>query len=493
MGALLPRKRVLTMSEWTSRIQGHRIWDLMKSLGPAIDEAIKLDDLDPSTVDGLERLRAVLTFCGKRLGGTDPLTMPPAPLDAIAGTLESAKAEIEGFLKDRSVAHIANANTGADAALVQVSQIPGITTKQELVGLIQAANSHREALEQQARSTFDARKKGETEIQELRSKLEAFTSQSQTAIGSLQALLETERQKISTQSSEQQKLFADAQEGRSNTYNESLRKVQDNLSQTLTEHQRQFSDAQENRNREFTAAQTDGQKRFSDLLADYAKRLAGQDAEFTSQREAFVADSKDRLDELRKEYSVEAMGILERVRARHAEVEKLAGVIGNLGVTSGYLKTANSARKSMWVWQGVAVVALVAVIGFAYFAFLPTMQGDFKWGGFATRVFLTVTVGVLAAYAVSQADRFFQMEKQNRKLALELAAIDPFIALLPQDEQFKFKLEIGRRTFGQEEDVTKFAKSPATAIDVITSKEGQQVLQIFSELAQKALAAKSPK
>jgi hypothetical protein len=81
------------------------------------------------------------------------------------------------------------------------------------------------------------------------------------------------------------------------------------------------------------------------------------------------------------------------------------------------------------------------------------------------------------------------MEKHNRKLALELAAIDPFIALLPQDEQFKFKLEIGRRTFAQEEptSVTKDEKSPATTLDVLASKEGKEILQLLIDAAKKTL------
>jgi hypothetical protein len=427
------------MSEWTSRIRDHRVWELMKNLGPIIDKAEQVEDIEPAALEGLERLRAVLAFCGKRLGGSDPATTSPAPLDAIAGSLDSAKAEVEAFLKDNNAAHLTNANNSGDAALVQLSQVPGVTTPEEMIGLIQAVNSHREVLEGQARSSSGARKKAESEIKELRSTLEAFISQSQATIASLQAQLDAERQKISTQASEQQKLFADAQEGRSNTYNETLRKVQENLSQALTEHQRQFSEAQENRNREFTAAQTESQKRFGDLVGDYTKRLADQDAEFTKQRDAFVSDSKKRLEELHKQYAEEADTVMKKVNARREEVEELVGVIGNLGVTSGYQKTANSARNSMWVWQGVAVVALGLVIWFAYHAFLPTIQGDFRWGSFATRVFLTITVGVLAAYAVSQADRFFHMEKHNRKLALELAAIDPFIALLPQDEQFKFQ------------------------------------------------------
>jgi hypothetical protein len=477
------------MSEWTSRIRDHRIWDLMKNLGPIIDQAERIEDLDPVALEGLERLRSVLAFCGKRLSGTDPLTMSPTPLDAIAGSIESVKTEVEGFIKDNNAAHLATANTAADNALIHLAQVPGAPTSQDIVGLIQVVNSHREVLEQQARLSSESRKKAEKEIKELRSNLEGFSSQSQAAIANLQALLEAERQKISTQASEQQKLFADAQESRSNTYNETLRKIQENLSQTLTEHQRQFSEAQENRNREFTAAQTESQKRLAEVVADYTKRLTDQDAEFTKQRDASVSDARKRLEELHKVYAEEADSILKKVNARREEVEKLVGVIGNLGVTSGYQKTANSARISMWVWQGISVVALSLVIWFAYHAFLPTIQGDFKWGSFATRVFLTITVGVFAAYAANQADRFFHMEKHNRKLALELAAIDPFIALLPQDEQFKFKLEIGRRTFAQEEpaSMAKGQKSPATTLDILASKEGKELLQLFMDAAGKAI------
>jgi hypothetical protein len=420
------------MSDWTTRIQGHRVWELMNSLGPQIDGAVKIEYIDPVALEGLERLRTVLAFCGKRLGGTDPLIMSPVPLDAIAGSLDTAKVEIEAFVKDGTVARVANANVAADAVLGYLAQIPAITTPEELVGLIQAANVSREQFEGQARTSSESRKQADDEINTLKSTLSGFTTQAQTTFGNLQAQLDAERDKISAQLATHQKLFADTQEARSNTYTETLRKIQESLSQTLTDQQRQFSDAQENRNQAFTSAQTDSQKRFGDLIADFTKRLNDQDSEFTRQRDAFIGDSKKRLEDLHQRYLGEADDVLKKVNARREEVEKLVGVIGNLGVTSGYQKAANSARTSMWIWQGAAVLALALVIFFAYHAFLPTIQGDFRWGGFATRVFLTITVGVLAAYAVSQADRFFHMEKHNRKLALELAAIDPLSLYCPR-------------------------------------------------------------
>ena len=93
----------------------------MEGLGPKIDEIEQLESLDPAALGALERLRIVLTLCGKRLGGTDPLTIPPVPLDVIAGSLESARTEIEAYVSDRSPQHLVNANNSADAILIHLA------------------------------------------------------------------------------------------------------------------------------------------------------------------------------------------------------------------------------------------------------------------------------------------------------------------------------------------------------------------------------------
>jgi hypothetical protein len=478
------------MSQWTSRVKDHRIWTVMNTLGTVIDQAVKLDDIAPDAAEALERLRAVLAFCGKRLGGSDPLTIIPAPLDGLAAAFEAQKSEIEAFVSDRNVAHLANANANADSALVNyLTQIPGISSSEELIGLIQTISSYRSSLEEQERLSLTARKQAKGQIEELTGTLESLRSQTQSTISELKTQLDAERQKILAQATEHQKLFTDAQQSRSTTFNETVLKVQENLTKTLTDQQGQFSSAQENRSREFTTAQTESQKRFGDLIADYTKRFADQDAEFTRQRDTFATTAQSQLTALNETYERGAQKILEQVDKHRKDVEKLVGVIGNLGVTSGYQTTANSARKSMWVWQIVAVVSMLGLIGFAFFAFLPAMKGGFTLEGFAMRAFLTVTVGVLAAYAATQADRFFQMERYNRKLALEFAAIDPFIALLPQEEQYKFKLEIGRRSFAQEDvPMAKHEKSPATTLDVLfNSKQTKDVMQILIDAAQKTL------
>lgn len=474
------------MSQWTARVQDHRVWTVMNTLGTVIDQAVKIDAITPEDSEALERLRAVLALVGKRLGATDPLAIFPAPLDGLAAAFESQKAEIEAFIGNHNATHLTNANANADTALANyLAQLPGTASSEELIGIIQTVNSHRTALEEQERRSLTARNETRRQIEELTTTLDTLKNQTQSSVTELKALLETEKQKMAAQATEQQKQFTDAQTTRSTTFNDTLLKVQESLTKTITDQQGQFSTAQENRSREFASAQTDAQNRFADLMADYTKRLADQDAEFTRQRDTFASTSQAQLTALNENYEKGAKKILEVVDNHRKDVEKLVGVIGNLGVTSGYQKTANTARNSMWFWNAVAVLAMGGLIFFAYHAFLPTMQGDFKWGAFAGRVFLTITVGVLAAYAAAQADRFFKMEKYHRKLALELAAIDPFIALLPLEEQHKFKLEIGRRSFAQEEIPTVVSdKSPATTLDVLASKEGQQIVQTITDTIQ---------
>ena len=466
------------MSDWIERVQNHRVWTLMKDLGPLIDNAINLEDVDAVTLAGLERLRAVLTYCGKRLGGGDPLLVLPASLEAMAGSFESQKSAIQTFITDKSTDHITVANTAADNALLTAFQLPGLLTSEEQIESVRNIISYRNAIEELAQRSYEARKKAASDIEDLNLAITAFKGQIQNSLAELTALIDARQNEIAKVSLEQQKVFAEAQESRSKAFNETVLKLQDNLSKTITDQQGQFSTAQENRS-----------QKFGDLIAEYTKRLTDQNAAFTKERNDFVCAAEDKLSGLYGRYEYEADNILKGVQKNREDVEKLVGVIGSLGVTHGYQTTANRARVSMWTWQGITVAAMCGLIAFAYYAFLPSIKGDFRWESLAARVFLTVSVGVLAAYAGTQADRFFHMEKNNRKLALELAAIDPFIALWPLEEQHKFKLAVGQRTFAQDETPTsKMDKSPATTLDLF-AKEGyaQDILKIVIEAAQKTV------
>ena len=204
------------------------------------------------------------------------------------------------------------------------------------------------------------------------------------------------------------------------------------------------------------------------------------------------------LAELKAKYAESATTILGEMDKQKTRVEKLVGVIGNLGVTSGYLRSANQARLMTWIWQLMTVGALGLLVWFAYQAFLPVLNSNgghhdgqpipFSWSSFAARVLVTVAVGVLAAYTRSQGDKYLEIDRRNRKLALDFEALGPYLAPLPQNKQDEFRLAIGDRSFGRDESTSPKASSPATALDLIGS---EQIQEFVSSIVKAAKPSKS--
>jgi hypothetical protein len=112
---------------------------------------------------------------------------------------------------------------------------------------------------------------------------------------------------------------------------------------------------------------------------------------------------------------------------------------------------------------------MLLLIEIAYLAFLPAIEKGFNWPSFAGRVFVALTVGALAAYAGTQADKYLKIERYNRRMALELEALGPFIAPLATQEQTDFRIKVGERSFGQGERTNSDldAKSPTNIADFL--------------------------
>jgi hypothetical protein len=93
--------------------------------------------------------------------------------------------------------------------------------------------------------------------------------------------------------------------------------------------------------------------------------------------------------------------------------------------------------------------------------------------GFATRVFLSLTFGIFAAYAARQATHFFETEQKNRRRALELEALGPFIEPLGGEMKDNFRLQIGERSFAVPDNEPQKPKEddPVTVLSILKSKE----------------------
>src|SRR5689334_19824600 len=102
------------MSEWEQRVREHPVWNKMAELGPTIDASLAVEDLETSAIVGLERVRTVLAFCGRRLAGTDPLLLMPSTMDGISSAFANASAELSLFCSNKDFSHVMSANANAD-------------------------------------------------------------------------------------------------------------------------------------------------------------------------------------------------------------------------------------------------------------------------------------------------------------------------------------------------------------------------------------------
>lgn len=498
-------------------LREHSVHQDLRDLGAVVNGPQARKVADETAVDDLARIDAVVAYVQSRLASLDPELTQAGVINRVATEVRSTKAAVDAFIAgDQSQLGVASERS--DSVLTAVAELNVRVTKREfnaaraaiadyrteLEGILGAVREARDTLLRDAivggqRLEAEAKAIGErlvaeadetrvrivSEVASRQSELEALTASAQKGIEDLQnainAAAESARAKLTEESQatlERLRTDADAMKGRLSDLSNEMAAERQRVTTLASEQQSQFADQQNVRFREWTDAQQQRQDRFNSTLQEASRALTEQEAALTALRVEAEQQNVKQLERLGSEFVSHARLLREEMEREKAAVEKLVGVIGELGITSGYQRTAASAGKARLVWQIGAVTAMVALIGVAWWVFLPAISATISWPSFAGRAFVTLTLGVLAAYAAKQADKAQRIETHNQKLALELAALDPFIARLPQEKQDEFRLTIGGRSFGQGAGLSLdvLDESPATLLQVVLkSREGKQL------------------
>ncbi|MDP3032996.1 MAG: hypothetical protein Q8N33_13060 [Rhodocyclaceae bacterium] len=501
------------MSQWVDRIRTHRVWPLLESIGPALDSALEREPIGPEQIDSIERLRAILAFCGKRIAAAVPILVFPSVLDGMANALTQLKTHVDAFIANGDVSQLPDANIQADTVLANLASVPGAATADDLTTISAAAASYRSTLEGHLKVAFATQQTFAEKTKANEAKIEA-----------VEASLTTEQQRLATLVTDQQSQFSAAQDKRATEFAATQADYLAKYTVAAAEQQTQFSTDQDARKTAFSEFQRASADKVAELIATTAAQLSKDNKAYSEKLEEFTNNYADNLAELQNGYASKAEAILSDIENYKKKVEDLVGVIGNLGVTSGYQKTANHARWALYFWQAITSVSLVCLIGVAVFTAFPSVAGKYLgtdtkgfvlaaadaqltkpasteakdkasdagkgdgkgivpvaseptsdsdfYHGIATRIFLAITFGIFAGYAGRQASHFMAIERRNRKLALELEALGPFIEPLSEDERRKFRIQVGERSFGvPDHDGAKHkGDDPVTILDLMRSK-----------------------
>ncbi|PPU94275.1 hypothetical protein [Xanthomonas albilineans] len=164
---------------------------------------------------------------------------------------------------------------------------------------------------------------------------------------------------------------------------------------------------------------------------------------------AAMAELAEKAQGFRNQLSQDASGVISEIEHMRDQARDLLQIIGNTGMAGEYTKTANRSLWVTWAWQVIAVLSLLALVCFAFHAYsaITDMAADISH--ILGRVFVAATFGVLAAYASRQADQANRIEERNRRYALVLSSIDPYLANLEPEQRTAVKIDLAKNLFTQ--------------------------------------------
>jgi len=394
------------MSQWVDRINDHPIFETLKKINQSLEESTsKAEAASIEAVEALDRISNGSRFIEGMLGRVEPMLIVPTWLDSLNSSLTQISACVTQFGKTSDIGQLNNGNTHLDTALSQISTIHVLATPSDIDNLREASSTFRRACGQLSRN------------------LEAEVEQTRSA----SAALKTKLDELTTEVTTQKKRLDDA----------------------ITSFTDSFNTAQSTRNEEFSSTKEKLKTDISSVVSTSQESISTLLSKGKEAMEQLQKNLQDNHNTHLKTTEEKSERHLEDIGKHKDEAERLVGIISMTGMVGGYQQVANKERNSFVRWRIGTVLCMILLASFGFYTFYTAVSPHFEPAAFANRLFVTVTLALLAGYSAFQADRHRKSEIENRRMELELASFDPFLASLTDEERNELKKTMADRIFGR--------------------------------------------
>jgi len=411
------------MSRWSDRIASHPATAALEQVQARLDSLKRPSDAE--AVDLLDRIGRVVSQVSSFVADADPLLVSEGLLNIIAAGLNPVAPSLEAFEQSGLISDLSAASTSLDNLITTVGW-PVAYVARKPAGLRQAAEAYR-------RATGELVESLRLEVEGALSGVPALRGELASATATVDASVSQAEQKLAAVDAK-----VDAQAAR--------------LDSLTADYNAQFLAGETARN---TKADT---------------TLAEEITKYEAAREEIQINSAEAVTALQASAS-ETLRSLETLKT---DAEKLVHTIGTIGFSYSFAEYADQQKGSADNWGKIAVSSVVGLAAIGALLILLTLHATLDWSQIGLRALVSVPVFALFAYAVRESGRHRDNERTARRAALELAAIDPFLAGLEPDEQRKIKAELAMRLFAQS---PASADSPAVSPGIV-----QGLLDVIKEL-----------
>jgi len=137
----------------------------------------------------------------------------------------------------------------------------------------------------------------------------------------------------------------------------------------------------------------------------------------------------------------------QEIDVKKAEIDSILGHVSGRAVAGDYEKSATEEKsKADWLRIGSLLCMAMIAVSLGY-SFWETIGTEFNWQKSLFRITLTFLLSVPAAYLARESAKHREQQYQHLQTSLDLKAISPFLASLPDEEQHKIKIAIASKLF----------------------------------------------
>lgn len=385
---------------WETTYLEHPLWAAASTALADLASGVEaLPDHDRTCSD---RIRFVLNYLSDQADPAQPL-VSRASLDAAQQAVASLGAQVNQWVATQNASYLEDAaSTRVDALLDALRGWP-LSKDRYAKGVMAAA----EDFVGQSHSELQALREGvgevQTELADMRKTLEDDRKASELAVEDFKAKVQAAK---------------DATERQTTRLDEALNGLQAT----------------------FAAAEAQRAETHRAALEAQAKAEA----------EAREAAGKTLKDD-REQWAADADAALAQIKDLKSQADELVGAVGLAVTSTEYSKYAEQERKAANFWRGIAASSF----GLAFVVFLLMLlaglggqiTGDTPWQLVVFKV--TGSAGLLALgyYAGRESKSHREAERTAKSIQLDLAALEPFIANMPEDQKERIRLGAAQRLF----------------------------------------------
>jgi hypothetical protein len=369
------------MSQWEDRVRAHAVQTTFATV------LASLEGLDGELVaqapDDIERLVWVVEHVRERLHRTPPFAVPGQTLEQMHQCLSQLNTELSNAVSTRQVSYFGNANTQADILLDQARVLPPLPADAGP----ELAQTYTERVSGLVATVVADAEKDRDRLADTADSLRA-------------RLAETGRQLDNLET---------------NTAAQAAR-----LDQALADQKAQFSSDQADRTAVFRDAEDDRTREAEETARRASAQFTATAGELTDTAQQTLAG----LAELKK------------------QADELVGAIGVAGVAAGYNETAQREGQVADRLRVATVVVALAAAAVLVFALFIDHSAAGSWQRLVTRLLVSASFAGVAAYCGRESAAHRAVARDARARHLQLAALNPYLANMPEAESVRLKSEL---------------------------------------------------